>query len=303
LQAWNAYLKDADSRMQERIAGRRPFLWLDESPDRTARIRRGEAIIAPVVGHGSENVPHGLIHDWIGGIFIHGATINDVWAVVHDYDNYERIYQPVVTSSKTLASADNTQEFQMTWQRKVLFVTAAMQGQYHARDVMLDEHRGFSAAEALEVREIEAYGHPSERMLPPDTGSGFIWRIRSIARYEERDGAVSLEVQATALARDIPGSLAWLVNPVVNHLSVNSLTSTLHQTRDAVLASQVRIKTFASRQLHPPSFKRRKREGSKEAPVRRPSAHSLRRGPQLECAGRSLHCSALRRSSCPASSD
>lgn len=246
LQAWNAYLKDADARMQERIAGRQPFLWLDESPDRAARIRQGEAIIAPLVGHGSEDVPHGLIHDWIGGVFIPGATIESVWSVVHDYDNYQRIYQPVVTASKTLASTDTTQEFQMTWQRKVLFVRAAMQGHYHSHDVMLDAHRGYNVAEALEVREIERYGHPGERLLPPDTGSGFIWRIRSVARYEERDGGVFLELQATALTRDIPGSLAWMVNPVVNHLSINSLTSTLRQTRDAVIASQASLKTSAA---------------------------------------------------------
>jgi hypothetical protein len=27
-------------------------------------------------------------------------------AVVHDYDNYQRVYRPVVTSSRTLACAD-----------------------------------------------------------------------------------------------------------------------------------------------------------------------------------------------------
>jgi len=33
---------------------------------------------------------------------------------------------------------------------------------------------------------------------------------------------------------DPPGSLRWLVGPLVNHLSVNSLTTTLQQTRAAV---------------------------------------------------------------------
>jgi hypothetical protein len=152
----------------------------------------------------------------------------------------------VVLSARTLACTDASQEFQMVWQRKVLFVSAAIEGRYQAHDFMLDAHRGYSIAESVEIREIEGYGHPVEHLLPAGTGSGFIWRIRSVARYEERDGGVYLELEAAALTRDIPASLAWMVKPVVNHLSVNSLTTTLRQTRDAVTGSQRRIEPLPS---------------------------------------------------------
>ena len=246
VEAWNAYLKNADLQMQNRLAGGRPFLWMDESVERATRVRRGEVLIAPVIGSGTESVPHGLIHDWIGAIFIPGARVDDLWAVVHDYDNYQRMYRPVVTSAKTLACSDTGQEFEMVWQRKVLFVSAAMHGHYRAHDVMLDSHRGYSTAESVEIREIEKYGHPDEHLLPAGMGNGFIWRLRSMARYEERDGGVYLELEAAALTRDIPASLAWMVKPVVNHLSVNSLTTTLHQTRDAVTVSQQSLEASAS---------------------------------------------------------
>ena len=39
-------------------------------------MRRDEVVIAPVAGHGTEGVSHGLVHDWIGAIFIPGATID-----------------------------------------------------------------------------------------------------------------------------------------------------------------------------------------------------------------------------------
>ena len=246
LMAWNAYLKRADLHMQEHVASGHTFLWMDESPDRAARVRRGEVVVAPISGHGTESVPRGLVHDWIGAIFIPSATIDSLWAAVHDYDNYQHMYRPVVTSSRTLSCVDTSQEFQMVWQRKVLFVNAAMQGHYQAHDFMLDAHRGYSVAEAVELREIERYGHPGERLLPPDTGNGFIWRVRSMARYEERDGGVYLELEAMALTRDIPGSLAWMVKPVVNHLSINSLTTTLRQTRDVVISSPGSLETLAS---------------------------------------------------------
>jgi hypothetical protein len=246
LAAWQAYLNEADLRMQERVKGPAPFLWMDASPGRAARVRRGEVVIAPVVGHGTEAVPNGLVHDWIGAVFIPGATVDTLLAVVHDYDNYQKVYRPVVISSRTVACAETSQEFQMVWQRKVLFVKAAMQGHYHAHDVVIDAHRGYSVAEAVEVREIVDYGHPEQRLLPPDSGNGFIWRIRSAARFAERDGGVYLELEAIALTRDVPASVAWMVNPVVNHISVGSLTTTLRQTRDAVLSARENLTTLTS---------------------------------------------------------
>jgi hypothetical protein len=227
VQAWDAYVREVGVRLEQRTSANRPFLWTDESPDRAARVRRGEVIVAPVIPHGTQNVPNGLIHDWIGAVFIPNATIENLSAVVHDYDNYKQVYRPVVTASRSLTCTEGDQEFSMVWQHKALFVNATIQGHYQAHDVTLDSRKGYNVADSTEVRQIERYGHADEHLLPPDTGSGFIWRMHSIARYEERDGGVYLELEAIALTRDIPGSLSWWVTPVVNRLSVNSLTTTL----------------------------------------------------------------------------
>jgi hypothetical protein len=109
-----------------------------------------------------------------------------------------------------------------------------MEGHYLARDIALNGQRGYNIADMTSVQDIDNYGHANQRLLPPDQGRGFLWRLHSIARYEEADGGVYLELEVIALSRDIPASVAWLVNPVVNHLSVNSLTTTLRQTRQAV---------------------------------------------------------------------
>jgi hypothetical protein len=100
LAAWNAYLENADAHLRDRVAGSRPFLWVDESQERQEHVRQGEVLVGPMVGNGVKGVPHGLVHDWIGAIFIPGARIKDLLAVVHDYDNYERMYRPVVASSE-----------------------------------------------------------------------------------------------------------------------------------------------------------------------------------------------------------
>jgi hypothetical protein len=84
--AWDKYIQSANARIQERLDSHRPLLWIDESAGRRQGLQRGEILVAPVVGHGSQSVPYGLIHDWIGAAFITDATLESLLAVVHDYD-------------------------------------------------------------------------------------------------------------------------------------------------------------------------------------------------------------------------
>ena len=231
--AWQDYVRSADIRMQARLDTDKRFLWIDETTDRARRVRRGEIVVMPMAGQGTRDAPDGLIHDWIGGVFIPDTTIEKLLAVVHDYDRYKQIYRPAVTDSHSVACAAD-REFSMIWQRHVLFVNAAIQGRYQAHEFAVDPHRRYSIIDATSIQEIEHYGHSGQYLLPPDNGSGFMWRMHSISRYEQRDGGVYLEVEAIALSRDVPPSLRWMVNPVVHRLSMNSLTTTLRQTRRAV---------------------------------------------------------------------
>lgn len=248
IDAWQQHLRGSETRMQARLDPGKPFLWIDEAPDRAARIRQGDIVVQPATGNGLEDVPHGLIHDWIGGVFIPNATITEVFNVLDDHDSYKDIYKPAVADSRVLASTASGQEFTMTWRRRVLFVSAAMQGWYRSNEFEVSPTRRYSVAESTRIQQIERYGHGSERYLPPDTGDGFIWRIQSIVRYEQRDGGVYLEIEAIALTRDIPASLEWMVSPVVRRLSMNSLTATLEQTRTAVETARTKTVRLAKRE-------------------------------------------------------
>jgi len=234
LQAWDEYIRVANSRMQARLDGRRPFLWADEAADRSTRLRRGEILVAPVSGRGTHSAPDGLIHDWIGAIFIPKATAEVMLGVVRDYARYKDFYKPVVAESKLLACTEKDQRFYMVLQHKTMLINAAVETQYQAYEFPIDDRRGYSVTATTRVREIEGYGRSDEHFLPPDQGNGFIWRLQSIVRYQERDGGLYLEMEAIALTRDIPFSLRWLVSPMVNHMSIDSLLTSLRQTRDAV---------------------------------------------------------------------
>jgi hypothetical protein len=232
--AWEAYIQRADSNMQMRLDGRQPFLWTDEAQARGVQLRQGEILVSPARGHGTQSVAGGLIHDWQGAVFIPNATLDGLLSVIHDYGRYKEFYRPVVAESKPLACSGEDQSFSMVWQHRVLLISAAIEGQYRARDFTVDAGRGYNIATTTQIREIQNYGETGEYLLPPGQGSGFIWGLHSIARYQQRDGGVYFELEAIALTRSIPLSLRWLVNPIVNHLSVNSLTTSLQQTRAAV---------------------------------------------------------------------
>ena len=234
LNAWDDYIRKADSRMQARLASRQPFLWIDEDPNRARRLRGGEVVIAPVNGRATQCVPNGLIHDWIGAVFLRNATIETLFAVIHDYDRYKEFYKPFVADSRVINCSESEQRFSMIWKHRVLFITAVIEGQYRMCNFVLDTRRGYSIADTASMQEIENYGEAGERYLPPGQGNGFMWRLHSIGRYEERDGGVYIESEVMALTRDIPVSLRWLVSPLVNRLSMNSLETSMRQTRDAV---------------------------------------------------------------------
>lgn len=232
--AWEQYLRAVDTRMNARLDGEKPFLWLDEEPSRAERVRQGDIVVSDLHGPAGKAVPHGQIHDWIGAAFIPGATLEEALSVVGDYDHYKEFYKPTVVDSKSLDAAGLKHRFEMLWLQKVLFVTAAIDAEYASTYFPVDQKRWYSAASSTRIQEIENYGEADQRKLAPGSGCGCLWRLYSIARFAERDGGVYVEIEAVALSRDIPASLRWMVAPVVSRVSKNGVLNSLRQTRDAV---------------------------------------------------------------------
>jgi hypothetical protein len=237
--AWDQYVQSATARMQQRLKDGNCFLWVDESPERLARVRSGEIVIAPVGPQNPKKVASGLIHDWMGAMFIPQASIHDVLHVVRDYGRYKDLYEPDVAESKTIAAGDMSSagandRFSMVLINKSLSLKIALDAEYESTFVRLDDRRVYDIADTTRVQEISDYGSPEQKLLPEGTGHGLIWRMFAISRYMQRDGGVYIEFEALALSRDIPGSIRWLVEPLVRRLSRNSLSVSLRETQKAV---------------------------------------------------------------------
>jgi hypothetical protein len=232
--AWNRYVEQAKSRMNSRLDPGSRFLWADESPGRAKRVQSGEIVVAPASGNGRITVPNGLIHDWIGATFFPDATIEKVFSTVGEYACYRDFYAPTVIDSKLLWREGRESSFSMRWLKKALWVVTVMEGDYRACYFRRNETSRYGFVWSTRIQEIANAGEPSETKLEVGTGNGFIWRLFSISRFEERDGGVYVELEAMALSRPVPSCLGWLVNPVVNRLSQSALVTSLTQTREAV---------------------------------------------------------------------
>src|SRR5271157_1061862 len=232
LKTWDAYTQTVNSQMRDRLQG--SFLWVDEEPDRLHRVRAGEILVSPVGRQIPKPVPSGLIHDWMGAAFIPNTTLEDVLSAVRDYGDYKEFYKPTVVDSKSLGTDGACDKYSMRVVNKETVAETALDMEYETTYFQAGERQWYSITHTTRVQEIRHYGQPNEQELPPNQGSGYVWRLYSIARFEERDGGVYVEVEAIALSRDVPVALRWLVNPIVRSVSRNTLLISLQQMEEAV---------------------------------------------------------------------
>ncbi len=234
LAAWDAYVETQNARVAD-YSRATPFLWSDESADRLRLLHNGETVVAPF-RENPHKVPHGLIHHWIGAVFLPGARLAEVLSVVRDYGEYKDFYAPNVVESRALQQTDTEDTFSLRMLNKAVVARFALDADFRSRFKRLDQNKCYSVSYTTRVREVDDYGTPDEHEGPGNTGRGLIWRLYSISRFEQRDGGVYIELEAVALSRNVPGGLGWLVDSIVRRTSRASMHVSLEETEQAVLA-------------------------------------------------------------------
>jgi hypothetical protein len=234
LSAWNDYVASAKLQVQKRLTGKLPFLWADDDPIRARHLASGEIIVEPIGKDNPISIPHGLLHHWIGAAFIPGATIQDLSAVVGDYASYREIYRPTLIKAELLDSTGDEQKFSILWVQRVLVVTAAFYTELDSNYVSVNSRQGYINIYATRVQQIEHYGQRDELRLAPDEGSGYVWRLATFARFEERNNGLLLELEVVALSREFSGATRFLLQPLLSRLPRQLLSAKVEQTRQAI---------------------------------------------------------------------
>jgi len=235
LQGFDRYVLAAEAVMADTAVQATGFLWSGAKPERTQQLRKGTVLAEYWDGGRSPlAVAQGLIHDWVGAIFVPDRTVKQVVALIQDYPNHKNIYKPEVIESGVVSrNGDSFQIYLRLLKKKIITVVLDT---YH--DVLYawpTLNRGSCTSHSTQIQEVEHAGTPKEITSPPDKGYGFLWRLYSYWRFEETEGGVVVECRAISLSRDVPSGLGWAINPIVRNLPKESLIHTLEATRNGLV--------------------------------------------------------------------
>jgi hypothetical protein len=239
--AFDAYVREAETAMEQALLRPLPFLWTDAVPERAQQVRRGQIVAQIWTGKVPAKVPNGLIHDWIGAELIPGATIDNTLRVVQNYDQHKTIYAPEVMDSVLMSHHGNDFKIRLRLLKKKV-VTVVLDTDHDVHYQLVDRMRWICSSHTTRVAEVEDAGGPTEKVLPPDTGHGFLWRLNSYWKFEERKDGVYVECRGISLTRDVPFGLGWLIEPIIQKLPGESLVHTLEATRAALWSRERRAR-------------------------------------------------------------
>jgi hypothetical protein len=242
VQAWNRYVQWAQQKVAQELSNPNVFLIQNtlppqERPEIWQRLSRGEIVVQrmpSVVPQGiSFDVPSGEIHHWWGAIFLRNVTLERLMRFLQDYDHHAGKFSDV-ERSRLISKDGDRYRFYFRLRRSKAFVTAY----YNTEQECLYSHygstRASSESEAVKIAELEDPGTPSEREKKPGNDRGFLWRLVSWWRFEQRGADVIIELESASLSRDIPAIIRFMpgVSGYIRSTPKESLESVLISIRD-----------------------------------------------------------------------
>ncbi len=235
VQAFDRYVRMSESLLDARLQGMEDFLW-PRTAEIREQLRQGRVSCAPRNKKGDLKVSYGLIHDWVGAVFIPDVTLDEVLKIVQDYDNHKKTYRQEVMDSRVLERSGNDfRVYLRLLKRKV--ITVVLDTEHEVRYLPVNRRHWHSRSRSTRIVEIGSRGNAAER---PSCGRdhGFLWRLNSYWNFLEEDGGVYVECEAISLSRGVPRSLAFMLDPIVRTLPKDALTGTLLATRAALAGSR-----------------------------------------------------------------
>jgi putative flippase GtrA len=200
LAAWRAYAAETETR-------------LERTHPSSARDAAPSALVADGM---SIDVPGGTINHWRGSAFIPGLTLDRLLKGLQ-YPGTPPPQEDVVSSHVIARSGDSLRVAIRVVRHAVVTVSYDTEHEMTFRRWTPALATGRSVATRIE--EVGGADH------------GFLWRLNSYWRYEERSGGVLVELESLTLSRDMPSLLRPIAAPLVRRIARESMVRTLEALR------------------------------------------------------------------------
>lgn len=228
--AFDHYADTVESSLKLRWQGKKNFFYIEDDAQTKTVVLGGELYIKQMTNAPVE-IPNGLIHDWLGAIYIPNTSLDRVLNILQDFDKHKKIY-PEVADSRTIRRSRNEVVGYWRLQKKGL-VPIILNVEQNARYQQVSPGKWTCKAYARKITEVDTGLFKSGRTFPLGEGHGYLWRLYSYWSLEAFHNGVLAECRTLSLSRDIPPGLSWAVGPYVQKMPQDSITSTLKHTREA----------------------------------------------------------------------
>ena len=164
--AWEKYVQQSKAELTCQSCNPDHFLSAHGRPAKTERVRSGENLTAPSAQGEMIAVPSGLIHHWMGVVYVPNVRIFDVLTVLQDYDSYAEVYNPGVIHSKLLSRRPNEFSYRLKFVQKGFGIKAGLLGEFRTTYFQLNEHAGSASRKPRNWLSSKIRVAPTKRRCP-----------------------------------------------------------------------------------------------------------------------------------------
>ncbi len=223
VEAYSSYIAKVEKELVSRRNGELPYLSVSESPGNLISLSKDLIVIRNL--HEEDKTPKGIIHEWLGAVFLEGITLDQALQVLTNYDIHQDIFKEIVLS-KLISRSGDLVTTHMRFRIEGL-LTIVTDSTNEARIFRISDKKAQIFCHSKKINEIENYGEENEKLLPEGNDRGLLWRVNSYITLLESDEGVTIECRSINLTRDIPFGIGLFIGSFINNAPAESLKSML----------------------------------------------------------------------------
>jgi putative flippase GtrA len=238
VKAWSACVEKTERRRASEFASTKGFLAIDfqdqAEADRDKKKLLSGKVVIQQINDGRDcgrdiDIPDGMLHHWIGSIFIPGVTLDSVFSRVENPRPEDTRQEDVLESSVLEKNPGQLRMYLKLQRSKIITVRYNTEHLVHYQ--RNGSNQASSSSVATKIAEIEKLHGNNEREKPVGRDSGYLWRMNSYWRYQQVEGGVIVECESMTLSRSIPIILEYMIHPIIKSIARESMSRTLESMR------------------------------------------------------------------------